>query len=381
MLELKPIKTVINQPDRNNVWHTENGASLMTKQFLDATQQRGGDAMSGVSDQYGRGLRDLRISVTDRCNFRCCYCMPRDVFGSDFPFMEQSELLSFEEIVRVVGIVTKLGVRKVRLTGGEPLMRHGIETLVEMLAGVEGLEDIALTTNGSLLPGKAKALHDAGLSRVTVSLDSLDEEMFRAVSDVKIPLARVLKGISAASDAGLGPVKINTVVKRGMNDGENILDVARFGRENGHIVRYIEYMDVGNSNGWRMDDVVPASEMIERINEVWPVEPLDPNYTGEVANRYRYLDGGGEVGMIASITNPFCRTCTRARLSAKGELYTCLFANSGNDLRTMLRDGASDEDLEEKVTRIWKGRGDRYSAERTTETAGLKKVEMSYIGG
>ncbi|HEY2724932.1 MAG TPA: GTP 3',8-cyclase MoaA [Pseudonocardiaceae bacterium] len=337
--------------------------------------------MSGVSDQYGRGLRDLRISVTDRCNFRCCYCMPRDVFGSDFPFMEQSELLSFEEITRVATIVASLGVEKIRLTGGEPLMRHGLEQLVEMLVGIDGIEDVALTTNGSLLPGKAQALRDAGLSRVTVSLDSLDDEMFRAVSDVKIPLARVLKGITAASEAGLQPVKINTVVKRGMNDGQDILDIAEFGRANGHIVRYIEYMDVGNSNGWRMDDVVPAAEIIERINEVWPVEPLDPNYTGEVANRYRYVDGGGEVGVIASITNPFCRTCTRARLSAKGELYTCLFANSGNDLRAMLRDGASDEALEAKITQIWKGRTDRYSAQRTTETAGLQKVEMSYIGG
>lgn len=337
--------------------------------------------MTSVSDQFGRALRDLRISVTDRCNFRCCYCMPRDVFGTDFPFLDRSELLSFEEIERVVAVFARLGVRKVRLTGGEPLLRHGIERLVERLVGIEGVDEVALTTNGSLLARKARALRDAGLRRVTVSLDSLDEATFRAVSDVKLPVARVVEGITAAAAAGLTPVKVNTVVKRGMNDGNNILDLAAFGREHGHVVRFIEYMDVGSTNGWRMDDVVPAREIVERINAVWPIEPLDPNYVGEVADRYRYLDGGGEVGVITSITKPFCRTCTRARLSAKGELYTCLFASTGHDLRALLRGGAGDEELEAAIRGVWKVRTDRYSAQRTTATVGLAKVEMSYIGG
>ncbi|MGH3796389.1 MAG: GTP 3',8-cyclase MoaA [Pseudonocardiaceae bacterium] len=337
--------------------------------------------MTAVNDQFGRALRDLRISVTDRCNFRCCYCMPRDVFGTDFPFMDSSELLSFEEITRVAQIFAGLGVKKIRLTGGEPLVRHGIERLVERLAGIEGIDDVALTTNGSLLAAKARTLRDAGLSRVTVSLDSLDEEMFRAISDVKIPLAKVLQGIAAAGEAGLRPVKVNTVVKRGMNDGQNLLDVAAFGREHGCIVRYIEYMDVGTTNGWRMDEVVPSDEIIERINAVWPIEPVDPRYTGEVASRYRYLDGAGEIGVISSITKPFCRTCTRARLSAKGELYTCLFSGAGHDLRALLRDGASDDELDARIRGVWQRRGDRYSAERTSATSGLAKVEMSYIGG
>ncbi len=337
--------------------------------------------MSNVSDQFGRALRDLRISVTDRCNFRCCYCMPRDVFGTDFPFLERSELLSFEEIKRVTAVFAHLGVRKVRLTGGEPLLRHGIERLVELLVGIEGVDEVALTTNGSLLATKAQGLRDAGLRRVTVSLDSLDEATFRAISDVKLPVARVVEGIAAAADAGLTPVKVNTVVKRGMNDGNDILDLAAFGREHGHVVRFIEYMDVGSTNGWRMDDVVPAREIVERIHAVWPIEPLDPNYLGEVADRYRYLDGGGEVGVITSITKPFCRTCTRARLSAKGELYTCLFADTGHDLRALLRGGAGDDELEAAIRGVWKVRSDRYSAKRTTATVGLAKVEMSYIGG
>ncbi len=337
--------------------------------------------MTSVDDQFGRALRDLRISVTDRCNFRCCYCMPRDVFGSDFPFLDRAELLTFEEIERVVAVFARLGVRKVRLTGGEPLLRHGIERLVELLVGIEGVDEVALTTNGSLLARKAQALRDAGLTRVTVSLDSLDEATFRAVSDVKLSVARVVEGITAAADAGLTPVKVNTVVKRGMNDGDNILDLAAFGREHGHVVRFIEYMDVGSTNGWRMDDVVPAREIVERINAVWPIEPLDPNYVGEVADRYRYLDGGGEVGVITSITKPFCRTCTRARLSAKGELYTCLFSGTGHDLRALLRGGADDDELEAAIRGVWKVRTDRYSAQRTTATVGLPKVEMSYIGG
>ncbi|MGH3980677.1 MAG: GTP 3',8-cyclase MoaA [Pseudonocardiaceae bacterium] len=337
--------------------------------------------MISVSDHFGRALRDLRISVTDRCNFRCCYCMPRDVFGTDFPFMDRSELLSFEDIARVAAVFARLGVRKVRLTGGEPLLRHGIERLVERLVGIEGVDEVAMTTNASLLAAKACALRDAGLTRITVSLDSLDEATFRAISDVKIPVGRVVEGIAAAADAGLTPVKVNTVVKRGMNDGKDILELAAFGREHGHVVRFIEYMDVGSTNGWRMDDVVPARDIVERVNAVWPIEPLDPNYVGEVANRYRYLDGGGEVGVIASITQPFCRTCTRARLSARGELYTCLFAGTGHDLRALLRGGAGDDELEAMIRGIWKGRTDRYSAQRTTATAGLAKVEMSYIGG
>jgi cyclic pyranopterin phosphate synthase len=339
------------------------------------------DGMSTVSDQFGRGLRDLRISVTDRCNFRCCYCMPRDVFGTDFPFMDSSELLSFEEIVRVTTVFAGLGVQKIRLTGGEPLLRHGIERLIEQLAGIDGVDDVAMTTNGSLLAKKANSLRDAGLTRITVSLDSLDADTFRAMSDVKIPVARVVEAIAVAADAGLTPVKVNTVVKRGMNDGQGILDLAAFGREHGYVVRFIEFMDVGATNGWRLDAVVPAAEIVEAINAVWPIEPVNPGYLGEVAARYRYLDGAGEVGVITSITQPFCGTCTRARLSAKGELYTCLFSGLGHDLRALLRGGAGDDEIEERITGIWRGRTDRYSAQRTTATLGLPRVEMSYIGG
>lgn len=337
--------------------------------------------MNTVSDTFGRRLRDLRISVTDRCNFRCCYCMPRDVFGADFPFMKSSELLTFEEITRLTRLFAGLGVRKVRLTGGEPLLRHGIEQLVEQLREIDGIEEVAMTTNGSLLAKRVHMLRDAGLGRVTVSLDSLDPEIFRAMSDVKIPLDRVIEGIAAAADAGLKPVKINTVVKRGVNDGQGILDLAAFGREHGYVVRFIEFMDVGATNGWQLEEVVPAAEIVDTINAVWPIEPLDPNYVGEVAARYRYLDGSGEVGVITSITQPFCGTCTRARLSAKGELYTCLFAGIGHDLRGPLRDGATDDELLQRITGVWKARTDRYSAKRTTATVGLRKVEMSYIGG
>ncbi|HZS19776.1 MAG TPA: GTP 3',8-cyclase MoaA [Pseudonocardiaceae bacterium] len=334
-----------------------------------------------MSDTFGRRLRDLRISVTDRCNFRCCYCMPRDVFGADFAFMKSSELLTFEEITRLTRLFAGLGVRKVRLTGGEPLLRHGIEQLVEQLREIDGIEEVAMTTNGSLLAKRVHMLRDAGLGRVTVSLDSLDPEIFRAMSDVKIPLDRVIEGIAAAADAGLNPVKINTVVKRGVNDGQGLLDLAAFGREHGYVVRFIEFMDVGATNGWQLEEVVPAAEIVDTINAAWPIEPLDPNYVGEVAARYRYLDGSGEVGVITSITQPFCGTCTRARLSAKGELYTCLFAGIGHDLRGPLRDGATDDELLQRITGVWKARTDRYSAERTTATVGLPKVEMSYIGG
>lgn len=339
------------------------------------------EAMNTLSDRFRRGLRDLRISVTDRCNFRCCYCMPRDVFGTDFPFMKTSELLTFEEISRLARLFAGLGVRKVRLTGGEPLLRHGIEELIEQLVAIDGIDEVAMTTNGSLLAKKANSLRDAGLARITVSLDSLDPEIFRAMSDVKIPVARVVEGIAAAADAGLTPVKVNAVVKRGVNDGQSILDLAAFGREHGYVVRFIEFMDVGATNGWQLDEVVPAANIVDTINAVWPIEPLDPNYVGEVASRYRYLDGSGEVGVITSITQPFCGTCTRARLSAKGELYTCLFAELGHDLRAPLRDGASDDELLQRITGIWQARTDRYSAQRTTATQGLRKVEMSYIGG
>jgi GTP 3',8-cyclase len=334
-----------------------------------------------VDDRLDRPLRDLRISVTDRCNFRCTYCMPRDVFGPDYQFLGRAELLTYEEIARLVRVFARLGVSKVRLTGGEPLLRRQIERLVAMVAEVDGITDIAMTTNGSLLTAKAPALRDAGLSRVTVSLDSLDPARFAAISDTKIPLARVLDGIAAAVDAGLGPIKINAVVKRGVNDGDDIVDLAGFGREHGHTVRFIEYMDVGSTNGWRMDDVVPAREIVERIGAVWPVEPVDPAYTGEVADRYRYRDGAGEVGAIASVTQPFCQTCTRSRLSAQGELFTCLFASKGHDLRALVRGGSDDDELEAALRGIWGRRTDRYSELRTAATTPRDKVEMSYIGG
>jgi len=305
--------------------------------------------------------------------------MPRDVFGTDFPFMKTSELLTFEEITRLTKLFAGLGVRKVRLTGGEPLLRHGIERLVEQLTDIDGIDEVAMTTNGSLLTKKARSLRDAGLARVTVSLDSLDPEVFRAMSDVKIPVARVVGGIAAAAEAGLKPVKINAVVKRGVNDGQGILDLAAFGREHGYVVRFIEFMDVGATNGWQLDQVVPAAQIVDTINAVWPIEPLDPNYVGEVAARYRYLDGSGEVGLITSISQPFCGTCTRARLSAKGELYTCLFSGLGHDLRGPLRDGATDEELVARITGVWQSRTDRYSAQRTTATTASHNSRSSPV--
>ncbi|MDP8977957.1 MAG: GTP 3',8-cyclase MoaA [Actinomycetota bacterium] len=334
----------------------------------------------GVADRLDRPLRDLRVSVTDRCNFRCTYCMPREVFGADFAFLDREELLTFEEIARVVGVFARCGVRKVRLTGGEPLVRRDIERLVAMLAGVEGIDDIALTTNGSLLTRKAAALRAAGLGRVTVSLDSVDEQVFSSMADVDIPLARVLDGIEAARGAGFETVKLNAVVKRGVNDG-GVVALARYAREKGLIARFIEYMDVGTTNGWRLDEVVPAAEIVERIDAVFPLEPLGPNYAGEVATRYRYRDGGGEIGMVSSVTRPFCRTCTRARLSAVGELYTCLFAAGGRDLRALLRGGAGDDELATAVDGSWRSRVDRYSELRSAATADMPRVEMSYIGG
>jgi GTP 3',8-cyclase len=331
-----------------------------------------------VSDTFGRSLRDLRISVTDRCNFRCVYCMPKEVFGRDYRFLDRRELLSFEEIERLARAFVPHGVEKIRITGGEPLVRRDLELLVEKLAAIDGL-DLTLTTNGALLPQKASLLRDAGLRRVTVSLDSLDEDVFAAMNDVDFPVQRVLDGIDAAAAAGL-PVKVNMVVKRGLNE-ESILPMARLFRERGHILRFIEYMDVGHSNGWRMDDVVPAAEIVAAIDAELPIEPVEPNYPGEVARRWRYRDGSGEVGVIASVTQPFCGDCTRARLSAEGRLYTCLFAVRGHDLRAVLRGGASDDEIGAEIARIWGRRSDRYSEIRSENTVDLPKVEMSYIGG
>ncbi len=330
-------------------------------------------------DTRSRPLRDLRISVTDRCDFRCVYCMPKEVFGRDFQFLRRSELLTFEEIARVAGVGARLGVQKLRLTGGEPLLRRDLERLVAMLAAIDGIDDVAMTTNGSLLARKARVLADAGLGRVTVSLDSLDDAVFGAVNDVDFPVERVLEGIAAAHEAGL-PVKVNMVVKRGLNDG-SVLDMAGHFRGTGHALRLIEYMDVGTTNGWQMDDVVPASELIETIDSRWPLEPVEPAYPGEVARRYRYRDGAGELGVIASVTQPFCHDCSRARLSAEGRLYTCLFAAAGHDLRGRLRNESGDEDVEAFLRRIWGRRADRYSELRTAETTLRPKVEMSHIGG
>jgi len=341
--------------------------------------QQGTATSPTAHDRLGRALRDLRISVTDRCNFRCVYCMPKEVFGKDYAFLERRELLTFEEIARLARIFSGLGVEKVRLTGGEPLVRRNLEQLIELLAAIPGL-DLTLTTNGSFLARKARALKAAGLKRITVSLDALDDAVFRRLNDVDFPVAKVLEGIDAAAAAGLAPIKVNMVVKRGENDA-SILPMARHFRGTGHILRFIEYMDVGHTNGWRMDDVVPAREIVERIGREWPLEPVDPNYPGEVAERWRYRDGRGEIGVIASVTQAFCRTCTRIRLSTEGRLYTCLFATSGHDLRALVRGGASDEDILAAVSGIWSRRADRYSEIRTSQTARLQKIEMSYIGG
>ncbi len=332
-------------------------------------------------DRLGRPLRDLRISVTDRCNFRCTYCMPREIFGRDFEFLRRDELLTFEEIARLAQLFAQAGVEKIRLTGGEPLLRRDIEELVEMLASTRGLHDLTMTTNGSLLNAeKARALKSAGLNRISVSLDSLDDAVFRSMNDVSFPVARVLAAVDAAGDAGLSPVKIDMVVKRGVNE-RSIVDMARHFRGTGHIVRFIEYMDVGTTNGWRMEDVVSGREILERMAREWPIESIQPNYFGEVVERWRYADGAGEFGIITSVTQPFCGSCTRARLTADGKLYLCLFASEGFDLRSPLRNGTSDEELLETIRSIWRARDDRYSEVRSEQTAGLKKVEMSKIGG
>jgi len=332
-----------------------------------------------ITDRLGRPVRDLRISVTDRCNFRCVYCMPKEVYGRDHAFLPRAALLTFEEIERVARVFAALGVRKLRITGGEPLVRRDLEGLIAKLAAIGDL-DVTLTTNGALLASKAQALADAGLTRITVSLDSLDDETFRRMNDVDFPVSRVLEGIDAAAAAGLAPVKVNVVVKRGLND-DGIVELAEFFRGTGHVLRFIEYMDVGHTNGWRLDDVVPADEIVRRIGEAFPLAPVDAAYRGEVARRYRYLDGAGEVGVIASVTQPFCGDCTRARISADGKLYTCLFAVRGHDLRKLLRDGGTDDDLADRLASIWGRRDDRYSDLRSAETAELQRVEMSYIGG
>ncbi len=332
------------------------------------------------TDTLSRPLRDLRISITDRCNFRCTYCMPREVFGRDYEFLARDLLLSFEEIERVARIATGLGVRKVRLTGGEPLLRRDIEDLITRLAAIPAIEDLTLTTNGTLLARRAEALAAAGLHRVTVSLDSLDEETFMGMNDAGFPVGSILEGIEAAAAAGLGPIKVNVMVKRGVNDGE-VVSFARHFKGSGHIVRFIEYMDVGHSNGWRLDDVVPAAEIVSAIHAEMPLEAVPPNYPGEVANRWRYRDGEGEIGVIGSVSQPFCSACTRARLSAEGMLYTCLFATGGHDLRALLRNGVTDEEIAADLTSVWAARDDRYSEVRSSRTTGLPRIEMSYIGG
>ena len=330
-------------------------------------------------DTLGRPLHDLRISVTDRCNFRCVYCMPKEIFGKDYQFLPRAEILTFEEIERLVRIFVGLGVQKIRLTGGEPLVRRDLERLVEKLAALGDL-DLTLTTNGSLLAQKANALAAAGLRRITVSLDSLDDATFRTMNDVDFPVAKVLAGIEAARAAGLAPIKINMVTKRGVNES-SIVPMARYFKGTGMTLRFIEFMDVGSTNGWRLDDVVPAREIVALIDREMPLEPMAPAYRGEVANRYRYKDGSGEIGIIASVTQPFCADCTRARLSADGSLYTCLFATQGHDLRALVRGDATDEEIAKAIAAVWTERTDRYSELRSGDTAGLQKIEMSFIGG
>jgi len=364
------------EPEAHAAGATDSG---QVPPVMPATPAAAPDTGVAPHDRLGRPLRDLRISVTDRCNFRCTYCMPAEVFGRDYAFLRRSEVLTFEEITRVVEVASRLGVTKVRLTGGEPLLRRQIERLVAMLAQVEGIE-LALTTNGAALADKAVALREAGLRRITVSLDSLDNAAFQAMNGVGFPLDRVLAGIRAAGAGGFHPIKLNVVVRRGINDG-GLLDLARFGRENGHIVRFIEFMDVGATNGWRRDEVVSAAEVLAVIDAAFPVEPLDAQYPGEVARRYRYRDGGGEIGMIASVSQPFCHACTRARLTADGNLFTCLFATTGHDLRTVLRASDDDAELRSVLARVWRERADRYSAERSSQTTSGKRIEMSYVGG
>jgi cyclic pyranopterin phosphate synthase len=342
-----------------------------------------------TADARNRQLRDLRISVTDRCNFRCVYCMPKEVFGKDFTFIPRDELLTFEEITRLARIAVAHGVEKVRLTGGEPLLRKGLEELVRMLAGLRTPDgrpvDLALTTNGSALMTKARSLKEAGLKRVTVSLDSLDDTTFKAMNEVSFPVAKILRGIEAAHDVGLGPIKINMVVKRGRND-QDVVAMARHFKGSPYILRFIEFMDVGTTNGWKMAEVVPSAEVISRVNAVLPLEEVAPNYDGETSVRWRYRDGSGEIGVVSSVTQSFCRSCTRVRISTEGQLFTCLFATQGHDLRALMRDGCSDQQLSTAMADIWRERTDHYSELRGAMTRGSpsvggKKIEMSYIGG
>jgi cyclic pyranopterin phosphate synthase len=342
------------------------------------------DGRPGPTDTLGRAMRDLRISVTDRCNFRCTYCMPKEIFGKDYAFLPRDQVLSFEEIERTSRAFVSLGVEKLRITGGEPLVRRDLPDLIGMLAALRTPDDrdidLTLTTNGSALRALAGPLAAAGLRRVTVSLDSLDDAVFGAMNGIDFPVARVLDGIDAAIEAGLTPVKVNMVVRRGVNES-SIGPMARWARDTGVILRFIEYMDVGHSNGWRLDEVVPAEEIVETVAAIWPVEAAEPSYRGEVAGRWRYADGGGEFGVISSVTQPFCRDCTRARISAEGKLYTCLFAVEGHDLRAVLRSGASDAELTGVIEAIWLRRGDRYSEMRSAATSTLPKIEMFAMGG
>ena len=334
-----------------------------------------------ITDKLDRPFRDLRISVTDRCNFRCPYCMPSEIYGERYQFLPKADLLTFEEITRLTRIFAKLGAMKVRLTGGEPLVRNELENLVGMLSDIKGVKDLTLTTNGYMLPQKAQALKDAGLQRVTISLDSLDDEVFRRINGRGIAVQKVLDGIDASERAGLHLIKINAVVQKGVND-HTVVDMARYFKERGHTLRFIEYMDVGTRNGWKLDEVVSADEIVAMIHAEMPLEPIESDYRGEVALRYRYLDGDGEIGIVASVTKPFCGDCTRLRLSCEGNIYTCLFATSGTDLRDPLRSGATDDELEAYVTHLWSVRDDRYSEERSSMTAPLReKVEMYHIGG
>jgi len=363
----------------------------MTTKIINVDDQRAANGVLGTpaytpffSDTRGRQLRDLRISVTDRCNFRCTYCMPKSVFGKDYLFLPQTQLLNFDEITRMAKLFAAHGVEKIRLTGGEPLLRKNIDVLIKMLSAIKTIDgnplDIALTTNASLLFKKAQLLKDAGLNRVTVSLDSLDETTFCAMNDVDYSVAEVLNGIDAACNAGFQSIKINMVVQKGVND-KDVVAMARHFKGSGHIVRFIEFMDVGSSNGWRMDDVVPSAEIVRLINAEMPIKAAKSNYTGEVAERWTYTDGSGEIGVISSVTQAFCSSCTRTRLSTDGKLYTCLFSQSGHDLRVLMRSGKSDEEIADAIGLIWSQREDQYSEIRTEETASMKKVEMSYIGG
>jgi len=340
--------------------------------------------MDRTVDAYRRPLHDLRISVTDRCNFRCVYCMPKEVYGRDYAFLPRSMVLTFEEIARLARLFVDLGVEKLRITGGEPLVRRDLPDLIGLLAKLHRADgtplDLTLTTNGAALRTLARSLRDAGLQRITVSLDSLDDAVFGTMNGVDFPVARVLDGIAAAAEVGLAPIKVNMVVRRGMNES-SVVPMARWARDRGLILRFIEYMDVGHSNGWRLDEVVPAAELVSMIDVSMPLELVPPNYSGEVANRWRYRDGGGEVGVIASVSQPFCGNCTRARLSAEGLLYTCLFAVGGHDMRALLRDGRTDDDIREAIGAIWLRRDDRYSELRSAETADLPKVEMFAMGG